>query len=310
MAARAEIVDRTAADWLARRDSGEWSRAEQAEFERWLAEATEHRLAWLRLEAAWERADILRPRPQAEPRPAWKRRRWAAAAAAVVVATSSLVAAQALPRSYATPVGGARTEALADGARVQLNTDTKILVSRGDQKPVRLQKGEAYFVVPAEQGRSLIVDAGEYEIAAEGAAFAVRRQHDRVAVTVETGQVAVRRRGAAAGSAPAVICRAGEVLYALPEATRIVSRSPEKVQEALGWRRGLVIFDDSRLADVAAEFNRYNETKLVIADPTLAEARVGGAFRAGNLEAFVRILAQDVGAKATRHDDQILLSSG
>jgi len=46
-------IERAAAAWLARRDGGDWSPGNQAEFEAWIAGATAHRVAWLRLQAAW-----------------------------------------------------------------------------------------------------------------------------------------------------------------------------------------------------------------------------------------------------------------
>src|SRR5262245_51947110 len=49
-----QIEDR-AAEWLAQRDSGRWSDADQRELEAWLAARFEHRVAYLRLEAAWEK---------------------------------------------------------------------------------------------------------------------------------------------------------------------------------------------------------------------------------------------------------------
>ena len=47
-------VDARAAAWLARRDRGGWSDADAAGLEAWLDEATAHRVAFLRLQAAWE----------------------------------------------------------------------------------------------------------------------------------------------------------------------------------------------------------------------------------------------------------------
>jgi transmembrane sensor len=50
-----EIEERAAA-WLARRDSGLWSDSDGVELERWLSASTAHRVAYLRLNAAWREA--------------------------------------------------------------------------------------------------------------------------------------------------------------------------------------------------------------------------------------------------------------
>lgn len=52
-AASSRQIELTAADWLARRESGDWSADDGARLEAWLAAATAHRVAFLRLEAAW-----------------------------------------------------------------------------------------------------------------------------------------------------------------------------------------------------------------------------------------------------------------
>ena len=54
-----EIEDHAAA-LLARRDSGDWTDADQAHLEEWMAGSTARRVAVLRLEAGWENARRLR----------------------------------------------------------------------------------------------------------------------------------------------------------------------------------------------------------------------------------------------------------
>lgn len=53
-------IERTAAAWLAQRDSGRWSERDQTRLDAWLSEATAHRVAFLRLENAWRESDRLK----------------------------------------------------------------------------------------------------------------------------------------------------------------------------------------------------------------------------------------------------------
>ncbi|HEX5776397.1 MAG TPA: FecR domain-containing protein [Caulobacteraceae bacterium] len=309
MGEQAAIVNETAADWIARRDSGVWSPADQAALDRWLAASTHNRVAWLRLNAAWEQAGAVgsTAAPPAAKAP-WRRRAYAGAALAATLLAGVFAAVELSPRSYATTVGGSRAEMLDDGTRLELNTDSRVAVRHTDDlRRVKLDRGEAFFTV-AREDRPFVVEAGAFSIDAGDAAFSVYRQGERVLVAVERGQVAVRRRDVPAGSAAPVICNAGSLVEAGPSATQLLT-APTRMERLLSWRRGLVSFDDARLGDVAAEFNRYNRTKLVITDPALAEARVGGAFRPTNLDAFLRILAQDLDVAATREDDRILLAA-
>jgi len=49
-------VERTAAAWLAKRDAGNWNSRDEAKLATWLEASTAHRVAYVRLEASWERA--------------------------------------------------------------------------------------------------------------------------------------------------------------------------------------------------------------------------------------------------------------
>ncbi len=52
-------IEQTAARWLARRDSDDWSAHEQRALDDWLSASTHHRVAFLRLQAAWSEAGRL-----------------------------------------------------------------------------------------------------------------------------------------------------------------------------------------------------------------------------------------------------------
>ena len=53
-------IEQAAAEWLARSDSGDWSAHDALALEQWLASAPRHRVAFLRLQAAWREAGRLR----------------------------------------------------------------------------------------------------------------------------------------------------------------------------------------------------------------------------------------------------------
>ncbi len=55
----AKSVRETAAQWIARRDSANWSDADRQDFDAWLASSHAHVVAYLRAEEAWRRSDKL-----------------------------------------------------------------------------------------------------------------------------------------------------------------------------------------------------------------------------------------------------------
>jgi transmembrane sensor len=54
-----EDVETSAAAWFAKREGEDWNAADQSQLESWLSSSTAHRIAFLRLETAWERSGRL-----------------------------------------------------------------------------------------------------------------------------------------------------------------------------------------------------------------------------------------------------------
>ena len=52
-------IEREGADWLAKRDSGDWSEAEERAFADWQEQSTAHRIAVIRINMIWQKADRL-----------------------------------------------------------------------------------------------------------------------------------------------------------------------------------------------------------------------------------------------------------
>src|SRR5438034_9365577 len=57
---RANEIEEAASEWLIRRDSQNWTEADQLRFDEWFNASTLNRVAYLRLELAWEDAARLK----------------------------------------------------------------------------------------------------------------------------------------------------------------------------------------------------------------------------------------------------------
>lgn len=308
------LIEEKAAAWLARRDGDSWSEADQRDLDAWIAEDMAHRVAYLRLESVWRRADrmaALRGMDAGLGVALWRRpaTRIAAGLAAAVLLGAGVVGVNlAIPgRAYTTDIGGHATAPLADGSRVELNTDTRLRAAIGeDRREVWLDRGEAYFEVAHDPARPFVVHAGARRITVLGTKFLVRRDGRGVEVAVVEGKVRVdpvRQERAR----PAVLTR-GELAVAKGEATLVAARSMEKVENELSWREGMLVFDRSTLADAVAEFNRYNRKKLVVEGEATADVRIGGSFEADNIDAFGRLLQQAFGLSVEDRGDEIVIS--
>jgi transmembrane sensor len=88
----------------------------------------------------------------------------------------------------------------------------------------------------------------------------------------------------------------------------VVSAIEERVMKsALAWQEGRLEFFETPLAEVVAEFNRYNRHKIVIADPELAARRFGGAFASHQIEPFLELLEQSFGVVAEHHSTETVI---
>lgn len=312
-------IESDAAHWLARRDAGEWTDAQQHELEAWLAMSTAHRVAFLRLQSVWERTHRLGalrwPEFRAAPRSAANHRRrvWAlaagVAAAAVFAAGSSWRWLGQDAADWRTAVGERKPIVLADGSRVVLNTDTRLRAETGTaRRGARLEQGEAYFEVAHDAAHPFVIDAGDCTVTVLGTRFDVRRDGNTVRVTVVEGKVRVTPRDDATG-VRAVVLVANDSAVATVDSAMVAHRDAIDTTHALAWRRGRLSFDDTALGAVALEFNRYNTRKLVIEDEQAARIRIGGSFDATNAEAFAHLLHTGFGL-SVRDDGTAIHISG
>src|SRR6185312_12212955 len=102
----------------------------------------------------------------------------------------------AIPRetgvTYATSIGGHESIMLADGSRIELNTDSAIrLADSAHARNIWLEKGEAYLQVTHDASRPLTVFAGNRRIVDLGTKFVVKRGTDQLEVAVLEGRVSL-----------------------------------------------------------------------------------------------------------------------
>lgn len=323
---RAQQASDRAAAWIIAREDGDWTDAQQAEFEAWLAEADGNKAAYWRLKQSWKEADRIgalrdgggetgRHFHRSEARRWWLPAAIAASILAMVGA-GMMVSRPAVVKSrpiatiaYDTPVGGRRLVGLADGSKVQLNTASLMRTSISEERrEVWLDRGEAYFEVAHLAGRPFMVHAGNRQITVLGTKFSVRRDGDKVTVSVLEGRVRVEENEAARGVPPAIIS-GGEVALARGDATLVTTRSQERVEGALAWRSGMLSFEQTSLSDVAAEFNRYNAARMIVTDEAVGSIRIGGVFPASKPHAFVSLLHEAYGIKVEETAGTIKISN-
>jgi transmembrane sensor len=84
---------------------------------------------------------------------------------------------------------------------------------------------------------------------------------------------------------------AGQAAVLLPGRMTVSEVTPQLIERRLAWTAGRLEFRGESLAEAVAEFNRYNQRQIRLADPSLGTLRVGGNFKATDPESFAAALA-------------------
>lgn len=310
----AEAARKAAADWLEKREGGDWHCGDQAAFEAWLAQSPSHRIAYLRVETAWRRTYRLAALRGAAAEGTGRKLlplvgKIAAGLSVLAVVGLAYNFADTGPkqRTYATGLGGHARLTLADGSHIELNTETVLRApASGPARTVRLEKGEAYFEIVHDSAHPFTVVAGARRIVDLGTKFLVRREGERLEVSLIEGRARVDLEGE--GAKPqSIVLLPGDVAIASQDNIVVNKQAVAELDSEAAWRSGLLIFNHTTLGDAAREFNRYNRKQLVIADPAIARSEIFGTFRARNVELFARVAEETFGFHTRQRNGSILI---
>lgn len=314
-----EAVRQAAAQWVVRLDDPACAASDHLAFEAWRSQGPQYEAAFEREAVAWERltrlravapgtsaanADLLAPAPARLS--IWSAPTvWARAAAmvgAIGIAAAGVISTAATT-AYATAIGERRVIVLSDDSRIELNTNSKVLVRyRSGSREVRLVKGEALFTA-ARDGRPFIVRAGDTRLEASDAVqLAVRVGGDAAAVTVKSGSVSVDQKATETGSRQS----AGFAAVYGPVGGRVQRVSTAEIDRALAWRQGAIALNGQTLEQAVAEFNRYNRQRISVDDTAVSGLRLAGYFQSTEPSSFVAAVTNAFPVSATRDEEGVI----
>ncbi len=312
-----EAVEARAADFLQRRLLRRWSEKDQAELNVWLDDATLHRVTYLRLEAGVARVEGLSDlRPPRLHRVVERLRLSfmapflaSAVAAGLIAVFGSGAWRYFLPppdHTYSTEVGGRALLNFADHTQIELNTNTVVhyrMTTR--ERTVWFEKGEAWFHVAHDAANPFTVIVGTHRVTDLGTEFVVRRSSRDMEVALLKGRAALSTDGA-----QTALLAPGDEAVATPVSMSVTKKTAKELADELAWRRGMLVFRNTRLADAVKEFNRYNTTKLVIADPSIADLKFTAELRTDHYEGFLGLAETVLNLRVNRQGNDILISRG
>jgi transmembrane sensor len=323
--------------WVARVNRG-LRDPEQAELQRWINQSPRHLEALTELAALWDRMDVLKELSEMFPlesrRPSSLRRfkpvqlgigclvAFAAAYLTLAFLGGHLGSRQTLDETYTTAIGQQLPLTLPDNTVMTLNTDSRVAVHYTlTDRSIDLQQGEAHFKVAKDVRRVFTVRVGQNEFKAVGTAFNLRKTSERgVELTVVEGRVKVvtppdpNRDYSVSSTAirqaiAPIYVDAGKELTIGGADPSGSSVQPARVETAVAWTRGMIVFDGQPLERAIREVSRYSTTKFVIADEGIKQIPVVGYFRVGDLDGLLTALQTNFNIYITRTGDTVVLQA-
>ena len=307
-------IEDCAADWIGRQQFETWSDAEQEKLDSWLAQSDNHKAAYWRLKAGWDRTDRLAALRSCGDAPVAVTRVWIRRGFAIGLVSITAIAgiffyvSQPHRESFSTAIGGHTTIALADGSAIDLNTDTAIDAELSAQRRVvYLRKGEAFFQIRHDASRPFIVVTQNHRIVDLGTRFLVRATARKFEVDLVEGRARVESADETAQHGSALLTP-GDVAVVTTDAVKVSRKSGVELARELGWRQGVLVFHNTSLIDAAEQFDRYGERKLVIADADTARLTINGTFRTTGIDNFAGVTREIFGLRVRKRGNDIILS--
>lgn len=213
---------------------------------------------------------------------------------------------------YSTATGEQRTLKLEDGSIIYLNTRSSVRVSyTSTARDINLEAGEALFSVTHDPTRPFRVFAGDIVVRAVGTQFNVLRRADETRVAVVEGKVEVSTSLEAlartsADTPASVQLSAGEQATVLSDGK--VHTHAADPESSTAWRHRRLVFRETELSEIAAEFNRYNRRpQFRVVGEAVAQRRYTGTFNADDPESLEQLLRAEADLVLVSAEDEVLI---
>ncbi len=313
-----KAIDAQACDWFMLQQERELNQAEQLAFSDWVKASEAHKASYDEFHLVWQGLDVVGRGSEgqalrAEPVTLLDRikdlftiesfglpQMGGACAALLLAALFMLdpsVSEQGEFERYQTAVSETQKQILADGSTVTLGANSQIEVSFSEAKRrVDLIRGQAFFEVSKDPARPFYVATGSATVRVVGTRFDVRRNRDKIKVTVEEGIVEVMRSAStetvtdAEAAVESKRLLAGQQVRVNPQ----VMGEVVPVETVASWREGRLEYRNARLAEVIADANRYYEGSITLGAAHLENLEVTTSYSVDQVDTMVTMLEQSL----------------
>jgi len=211
-------------------------------------------------------------------------------------------------QSYQTGEDEKQVYTLPDGSKVWLNENSKISYNKDFEKRLINLEGEAFFNVEKQNGKQFEIRSGVAKTVVLGTSFNVRAytQEDVIEVTVSTGKVAFSPQDKPEA---AVLLTAGNAgVINKKEANQATKKVDNKVVNAISWKTEKLIFDNTKLSEVAENLERHFDIKINALDKKIMNCRLTGTYENPKLDELLKVLNFALEIEVKKEKNQYVFS--
>ena len=207
------------------------------------------------------------------------------------------------------PNGDRDTVVLGDGTSITLDAGSTLKYSKtftGDPREVYLD-GEAFFEVARDTSRPFVVHANRALVTVLGTKFNVRSWQDsrKVTVAVAEGKVAL-----ATAEQPAAdrVVLAKNQFSVLTDTGKPAAPESCDITRYLGWMHNEAYFEDTPLAEILPQLERWYDVDFVVESPSVLSERLNLHFHNDSIDEILELLSALTGLHFQRSGKSIVVT--
>ena len=193
-----------------------------------------------------------------------------------------------------TATGERRSEILADGTRLTLDTASAVDLRFNAATRLLILRAGAIHLATGSDPRPLIVRSAEGDMRALGTRFSVRQENRQTRLDVFEHAVAVRPRQTTGAEQ---VIQAGHSVHFSD--TRLTTTDASS-SEAENWTRGRLVVDGWRLDRLLAELQRYRSGYLGCA-AEIGHLKVSGSYPLDDIDMALGVIARALPVRVERY---------
>ena len=205
------------------------------------------------------------------------------------------------------PAGRKSQFFLPDGTAVWLNSESSLAYEVDSEREVRIVKldGEAFFDVTKDKERPFIVKTSNCEVKVVGTQFNVRAYPEDASHHVSLSEGIVSVQGVAKNETDPVILQPGESLSVNEQGEK--SKSTFNHRVTLGWRMGILHFEDASFHDVVNKLERWYGKKFLVEGDSKGTWKFSSEFHNETLENVLKAISYAKGFEYQINDKSVTL---